>query len=317
MSDETQQTNDNQPLYGQQPSYGQDPIYGAPSVPAPGIGVPQQHVAPQQPVTSQQPLNNGTSPYGQNTSYGSGDSQYIGSHSNGQYSPYNGFPVYSERPNYTPGSNDDNWSDQYFNDYDKDDIPQSYIDKVSAARKSKGSGWGRAILDFVITFVVAIVVVFLLKQFVFDQYDVPSGSMETTIMTNDMIMAEKVSYDFGTPKKGDIVVFQDQIQTDRTLVKRVIATGGQTVDLKDGTVYVDGTALDEPYTNGEPSYPLPTQAPGVTVTFPYTVPDGYLWVMGDNRTNSADSRYFGAIPVSAVRGHVIMTYWPLSDFKFY
>ena len=97
------------------------------------------------------------------------------------------------------------------------------------------------------------------------------------------------------------------------LVKRVVALGGQTVDMKDGVVYVDGQALDEPYVTGE-SWPLAAQADGITVTFPYTVPEGSVWVMGDNRENSADSRYLGAVSQENIIGVVVLRYWPLNRF---
>ena len=74
---------------------------------------------------------------------------------------------------------------------------------------------------------------------------------------------------------------------------------------------MDGKKLNEPYTEGKQSLPLNT-AYGVSVTYPYTVPDGYLWVMGDNRTNSADSRYFGAVSKDSVTGHANFTFWPLN-----
>jgi len=90
----------------------------------------------------------------------------------------------------------------------------------------------------------------------------------------------------------------------------VIATGGQTVDLKNGKVIVDGHELIESYTHGLPSDPLT----GGAVSFPYKVPEGDLWVMGDNRTNSGDSRIFGPITVKSVEGHAIWTYWPLNAF---
>jgi signal peptidase I len=96
------------------------------------------------------------------------------------------------------------------------------------------------------------------------------------------------------------------------LIKRIIATGGQTVDLIDGKVYVDGVALNEPYTDGLPSYPL-SNAPGITITYPYTVPEGEVWVMGDNRTNSQDSRYFGSVPVDSITGKAVFRYWPLTS----
>jgi signal peptidase I len=98
----------------------------------------------------------------------------------------------------------------------------------------------------------------------------------------------------------------------RILIKRVIATGGQTVDLRDGRVYVDDVLQNEPYTHGEPSLALRSYL-FEEITYPYTVPPGGLWVMGDNRTNSQDSRYFGAIPESSVTGKALFIYWPLTD----
>ena len=152
----------------------------------------------------------------------------------------------------------------------------------------------------------------VLRTYVFQAYEIPSGSMEETIMVGDMVFSEKVSYYFRDPEPGDIVTFQDPEIPGRVLIKRCIAVGGQTVDLVDGRVVVDGVALDEPYTRGEPSYPL-TPYYGLTIDYPYTVPEGGLWVMGDNRTNSQDSRYFGAIKESSVTGKAIFIYWPLTD----
>lgn len=152
----------------------------------------------------------------------------------------------------------------------------------------------------------------LLRTFVFQAYEIPSGSMETTIMTGDMVFSEKVSYYFRDPEPGDIVTFQDPEIPGRMLIKRCIAVGGQSVDLVDGRVVVDGVALSEPYTNGLASEPL-VSAVGADITYPYTVPAGYLWVMGDNRTNSQDSRYFGAIDSQRVTGRGALVYWPISD----
>ena len=152
-----------------------------------------------------------------------------------------------------------------------------------------------------------------LRTFVFQPYEIPSGSMETTIMTGDMVFSEKVSYYLRDPAPGDIVTFQDPEIPGRVLIKRCIAVGGQTVDLVDGRVVVDGVALDEPYTRGLPSEPLKT-ALGVEISYPCTVPAGHLWVMGDNRTNSNDSRYFGAIDESTLTGRAALVYWPFSNF---
>ena len=171
-----------------------------------------------------------------------------------------------------------------------------------------------AILSIVMIVAVVVVATFLLRTFVFVPYEIPSGSMEETIMPGDMVFSEKISYYAREPEPGDIVTFADPENADRTLIKRVIAKGGQTVDLRDGAVYVDGVRLEEPYTNGKESWPLASTAPGVEVDFPYTVPEGCIWVMGDNRTSSQDSRHFGAVPISSVTGRAAMIYWPFSHF---
>lgn len=139
--------------------------------------------------------------------------------------------------------------------------------------------------------------------------------MEDTIKTGDMVFAEKVSYHFSDPEQGDIVVFSDPQVPSRTLIKRVIATEGQTVDLRDGKVYVDGVALDEPYTDGLPSYP-PNTVGTVDISYPYTIPKGDVWVMGDNRTNSSDSRYFGPIDKDTVFGKAFAIYWPVESLAW-
>lgn len=174
-------------------------------------------------------------------------------------------------------------------------------------------GIGRTIVEWLVVFAIALGFFFLVRTFVIAPYTVPTGSMEPTIQIGDNLFAQKVTLRLGMGvQAGDIVVFDnpDASSDHGTLVKRVIATAGQTVDLRDGTVYVDGAALDEPYAQGS-SYPLPTQAPGVAVSFPFTVPAGHVWVMGDNRENSADSRYFGAVPTENLVGVALFRYWPL------
>ncbi|WP_139653211.1 signal peptidase I [Raoultibacter phocaeensis] len=170
----------------------------------------------------------------------------------------------------------------------------------------------RSILTILVIVVVAVGASRLIMEFVVRPYEVPSGSMETTIMTGDKVFSERVSYYFRDIEPGDIVTFEDNEIPGRILLKRCIAVAGQTVDLIDGRVYVDGVALDEPYTHGLPSDPLSKTI--VEVNYPYTVPQGELWVMGDNRTNSNDSRYFGSVKESSVTGRVCLVYWPPSHF---
>ncbi|MDO4436722.1 MAG: signal peptidase I [Coriobacteriaceae bacterium] len=170
-----------------------------------------------------------------------------------------------------------------------------------------------AVVEWVGVFLIAFAVFALVRTFIVAPYTVPSESMLPTIQVGDNLFAQKVSLELGQPvKQGDIVVFDNPVSESdhEILVKRVIAVAGQTVDLRDGAVYVDGEALDEPYTQGE-SWPLLSQAAGVDVSFPYTVPEGHVWMMGDNRENSADSRYFGAVPNENLIGVAFFRYWPL------
>jgi signal peptidase I len=169
----------------------------------------------------------------------------------------------------------------------------------------------RSILSWVGVIAVALACAGLIRAFVIEPFVVPTESMSDTIEVGDRVLGEKVTDASRDPQQGDIVTFTDPRDSDTTLVKRVIAVGGQTVDLRDGVVYVDGEALDEPYTDGQETYPLDTTLEGVTIEYPYTVPEGYIWVMGDNRTHSLDSRYFGPVSVDSVTSHVICIYWPL------
>ena len=168
----------------------------------------------------------------------------------------------------------------------------------------------RRFLSFVICIAVVLAAAWGIRTCVVEPFEVPSASMETTIMTGDRLFAEKVSYHFTDVQPGDIVVFSDPQVPSRVLVKRVIATEGQTVSMSGGTLYIDGVAQSEPYVTGE-TYPLSQTAGNVLISYPYVVPEGEVWVMGDNRENSSDSRYFGSIDEDTIFGKAILTYWPL------
>ena len=111
-----------------------------------------------------------------------------------------------------------------------------------------------------------------LREFVFQAYEIPSGSMEKTIMTGDMAFAEKITYKFRAPQAGEIVTFDDPINSGRILIKRVIATEGQKIDIKNNKLYIDGEEQDEDYVNDLPT----SQLRSANVSYPYTVPDGEI-----------------------------------------
>ncbi|MBP3885745.1 MAG: signal peptidase I [Olsenella sp.] len=183
---------------------------------------------------------------------------------------------------------------------------------------SGSSGWSiPAWLDWVITIAIGIAVMLVVRAFVAEPFLIPSGSMLETIQKDDRVLGEKVSYRFTKPSRGDVVTFRDPERADTTLIKRVIATEGQSVNLVDGDVYVDGERLDEPYVLGKPTEPIVSRYSALLdapISYPFTVPSGCVWVMGDNRTNSLDSRYFGSIPTDSVTSRAVVIFWPPSDF---
>lgn len=208
-----------------------------------------------------------------------------------------GFTVVNNQSESRSDSNGDNYSGQH-------------------AVKRKRSLRSRIFMKVYIFIISILIIALALRIFVLEAYEIPSGSMETTIMTGDMVFAEKFTYLNTTPKRGEIVTFMDPNPaiSNRTLIKRVVAVSGDTVDLKNGYVYINGVMQDEPYTHGQPSRPL-TSYQSEPIGYPYTVPEGKIWVMGDNRGNSSDSRYFGAVDVSSVTGHAFMIYWPLDRIQ--
>jgi signal peptidase I len=180
--------------------------------------------------------------------------------------------------------------------------------------------------------VIAFAIALLLKSFVLQAFYIPSASMEPTLLVGDRVLVEKVSLRFGDATRGDVVVFEKSLgavqpEEDRSVlekvgdtfkelfgfpvggrqdfIKRVIAVGGDSVEGRNGKVFVNGEQIDESY------LPEGTQ----TSDFgPVEVPSGQIFVMGDNRGNSDDSRNFGPIDESTVVGRAFLLIWPPSDF---
>lgn len=177
------------------------------------------------------------------------------------------------------------------------------VDTERAAVQERRPSFVRWLAELVLMVALAFVLASGIRTFVVQPYVIPSGSMIPTIELWDRVVANKFIYFFTDPKPGEVVVLDDPTGAVDTLIKRVVAVGGQTIDLVDGAVVVDGVVLDEPYTYGKPTYPQ-------TVDFPYEVPADHVWLMGDNRTDSQDSRYFGAVPEEMIRGRALFRFWP-------
>jgi signal peptidase I len=179
----------------------------------------------------------------------------------------------------------------------------------------------RTALDYAVTAVVAIALALLAQAFLIKPYVIPTTSMATTLVPGQRVLVDRLSYHFRAVRRGDIVVFRepDLPPGKNVLIKRVVGLPGDTLELRDGLLYVNGERRVEPYLNVVAGRPVPTlpgdvgvegDAPGWTLRGPYTVPAGQFFVMGDNRTDSGDSRFLGPIPRERLIGRAFFTYWP-------
>ncbi len=201
--------------------------------------------------------------------------------------------------------------------------------------RAPSAPWFRAILELPVLVLSAAVIAFLLKTFLAQAFYIPSESMAPQLQVDDRVLVSKLSYRLHPPNRGDIVVFdcpQESCPEKRQggnpvvrflravaegvgvvqpsteeFIKRVVGLPGETLEARDGQVYVDGRRLVEPY------LPAGTR----TLNLPSTrVPRGGLFVMGDNRANSSDSRVFGPIPRSTLVGRTILKVWPPTEASF-
>lgn len=220
---------------------------------------------------------------------------------------------------------------------------ENNILETTADTKKQKNSIGREIWEWVYTIAIAIAIAVVIKGFIFDVVKVDGSSMFPTLVDNDRLIVTKLNY---KPKQGDIIIldsnyvereiyyegmakaegkdklsFMDKLKNNSLMpdalkkkyyVKRVIAMPGQTLDLKDGRVYVDGKELDEPYYEGVTSSIDPT------VEYPITVKDDMVFVMGDNRPHSKDSRSseLGQVPYEAILGKSQARIWPLNSLSF-
>ncbi|MGE5557433.1 MAG: signal peptidase I [Bacillota bacterium] len=178
--------------------------------------------------------------------------------------------------------------------------------KTVAKKKAKKP----LIVDIMEVIIPAIILYFILSTWVVQTRVVPSGSMEPTIMTGERFLANKFIFWFRSPRRGEIVVFKPpaEINQKYDFVKRVIGLPGETVELLPGKVLINGRPLNEPYV--APDNQIRYLDPAARFNGPYRIPAGCYFLMGDNRKNSEDSRYFGAIPLSDFRGLGFWRFWP-------
>ena len=176
---------------------------------------------------------------------------------------------------------------------------------------------------------VAVVLALFVRTFVVQAFKIPTGSMENNLLIGDHLLVNKFVFaptltgaeDALLPidpiRRGDILVFKYPKDPERDFIKRVIGLPGETIELRDRKVHINGTPIDEPYvqflfpfdsTEAEPGVPNPRRSYG-----PVTVPPGYYFMMGDNRDNSEDSRYWGFMPRDYVKGKALFVYFSFGD----
>ncbi len=189
---------------------------------------------------------------------------------------------------------------------------------LSKLRPQRGPG--RIVFDYGLTALLAIALAIAVQAFVVKPYRIPTDSMANTLVPHQRVLVDRLIYRFRSVHRGDIIVFRCAELGNAVLIKRVVGLPGDLLALHNGRLYVNGVQasdsfVDRPDGVAEPTQPAPsltTDDPGApwSLAQPYRVPAGHYFVMGDNRTDSDDSRYWGTVPKSAIIGQAFFTYWP-------
>lgn len=169
------------------------------------------------------------------------------------------------------------------------------------------------IKEYVQSIIIAFILAMVIRTFVVQAFKIPTGSMKPTFLEGDRILVNKFVYRFNYPKRGDIVVFKYPEDPKRDFVKRLIAIGGETVEIKDGKIYINDKVVDA--------------IPPINAVYYYNrdiygsqgqkikVPSQSFYVLGDNSASSRDSRYWGFVPKKYMEGKAFLIYWPLDRIK--
>jgi len=187
-------------------------------------------------------------------------------------------------------------------------------ESADAGATSKLPPGARAFFDWMVVIAVALLVAFVVRTFVIAHFVVEGESMYSTLDTNDRVFVNKLSYRLHDPNRGDVVVLHQVTgASERDLIKRVIGLPGEQVEVRNCTVLIDGRVLNEPYL--DPEVVTPTDCGGdYSATAP--VPDDHVFVMGDNRGGSQDSRVIGTISEDDLVGRAFVVFWPQSHWQW-
>jgi len=178
------------------------------------------------------------------------------------------------------------------------------IGSTAVPKKEPAYGWVM-VRELVETVVLSLIIFLLIRQVV-QNYRIENHSMEPSFYEGQFVLVNKIAYWFGDPARGDVVVFHNPRNTNEDYIKRIIGIPGDTVEVRDQTVFVNGLPLPE-------DFPHHAIMPG-EYSGPFVVGDGQLFVMGDNRPNSSDSRVFGPVDQNLVVGQAWLRIWPLNTF---
>ncbi len=186
-------------------------------------------------------------------------------------------------------------------------MPKKPVKKiVSQPTKAEGYSFRRFLKDVYEVVVPAVILFLIIHTFFLQAQVVPSPSMHPTIMVRDQFLLNKTAYWFKKPQRFDIVVFKPPAAAEFNgdFVKRIIGLPGETIKVQGGVVYINDKPLKEPFIS-------PDRAP-VADYSPFIIPDNEVFTMGDNRNNSKDSRYWGALPIKNIKGKAWWRYWPVN-----
>lgn len=167
----------------------------------------------------------------------------------------------------------------------------------------ESAGWGRFFLDILETLLLS-AALFLVINALSARVRVDGFSMLPTLQDGEFVLVDRVAYRLGAPERGDIVVFHFPLDPQQDLIKRVIGLPGDQIAVQSGVVSVNGQALQEPYIEAAPLY-----------TGNWVVPDGNLFVLGDNRNDSSDSHAWGMLPMEMIVGKSVLIYWPFRNVQ--
>jgi signal peptidase I len=154
--------------------------------------------------------------------------------------------------------------------------------------------------EFVETVVFTLLIYFLVRHFLFENYKVVGHSMDQTLHDNQYLVVNKLGYRLHEPQRGDIIVFRDPRNSERKLIKRIIGLPGETLEIEQGRVSANGEQLDEPYIQAPGHYSVPSTL----------IPAEHYFVLGDNRNNSSDSHNWGVLSRDGIIGKAWISYWP-------